>query len=103
MRNVIATLICAACLVAVSSQASEATSLKKSKTGILPAGGFYSLYEASCDDQRTVSLASLERRGRWCSEYQGELNCFRQSKQALQAACVSRELAKTEEEVDIEA
>lgn len=95
---------CAVLLTALISvghvQASDGMSMKKIKTGILPSGEFYTLYEATCLDQTTASLASLDRRTSWCLQNAGELSCFRQSREALHAACLSEDIASTESDLD---
>ena len=60
---------------------------RKIKTGILPTGGFYSLYEVSCADDSTATIASMEGRTRWCTLSGGELSCFRMAEQASYSAC----------------
>ena len=60
---------------------------KKIKTGILPTGEFYSLYEVSCPDDSTATIASMEGRTRWCTLAGGELSCFRMAEQASYSAC----------------
>ena len=60
---------------------------KKIKTGILPTGGFYSLYEVACPDNSTVTIASMEGRTRWCTVSGGDLSCYRMPEQATYRAC----------------
>ena len=61
--------------------------IERVKTGILPDGGFYSLYQVACSAQETTRIARLRDSGRWCVNAAGELDCFRRSAQASQAAC----------------
>ncbi len=85
------------CLAVVSISVSLLSSLamagdlgareKKIKTGILPTGEFYSLYEVSCPDDSTATIASMEGRTRWCTLSGGELSCFRMAEQASYSAC----------------
>jgi hypothetical protein len=41
-----------------------------------------SLYEVSCPDDLTATIASLKGRTRWCTLSSGQLNCFRMAEQA---------------------
>lgn len=95
-------LITALCLVASSAYAANDVALDKVKTGILPSGGFYSLYEATCPDQHVVSVASLDRMRRWCINASGELDCVRDSQQAVQMACGRSGLAANQDPDSLE-
>jgi len=79
------------------AQAGDHIPLEKTKTAILPAGGFYSLYEGSCHNKNVVSIASLDSMRKWCFNDAGELACFRQSQEAAQIACVRSGLASNED------
>lgn len=68
-----------------SSGAAE--SLQRLKTAILPSGGFYSLYQGTCDDKSQAWIARLEGGARWCARSGEALSCYRRSAQALQTAC----------------
>jgi len=81
-------------------QASDSISMKKTKTGILPSGAFYAIYEVTCHDQTVANLASMDRRTRWCVQNYGQLSCFRQSGEAFRAACLSEDLVATEKGLD---
>ena len=81
-------LFAALCSVGYA-QASDSISMEKTKTGILPSGEFYVIYEATCDDKTGAHLASMGRGTRWCVQNHGQLNCFRQPGEALRAACQS--------------
>ena len=59
---------------------------EKVKTGILPSGGLYSLYEVSCGNS-TTTIASMERRTRWCTQAGDGLSCYRTADQASEKAC----------------
>ena len=80
--------------------ASEVPAMERVKTGILPAGGFYSIYEVGCHDQTSASIARLERGRRWCSTYNGELSCVDQARHAMEMACADHDLAAIDEIVD---
>lgn len=86
--------VCILGLFAVAAGATEQLAIQKTKTGILPTGGFYGLYEVSCRDERTASIGALSRRaGPWCVERQGSLQCFARPQEAALTACNSLELA----------
>ena len=74
-------------LASFAAHATETLELEKVKKGILPSGGFYSLYEVECKDQSTSSVASTHRQSRWCTNYGGQLSCFRSSQEASHMAC----------------
>ena len=82
-------------LLAGAAQASGNGPLYKVKTGILPSGDFFSIYEASCPQNTAVSIASLDRRQRWCVESSGQLRCFRAAREAARYACSDMFLAGT--------
>ena len=65
----------------------------KVKTGILPSGGFYSLYEGTCQDRNVVSVASLDGMRRWCINASGDLACVRDSREAVEMACARSGMA----------
>ncbi len=70
-----------------AAQAVEPPQLEKLKTGILPAGGFYTIYAVACDDQSTSNIVSSHRRTRWCAKYNEQLSCYRRSQEASLVAC----------------
>ena len=84
------------------AQAGDHIPLEKTKTAILPSGGFYRLYEGSCHDKNVVSIASLDRMRRWCFNDGGELSCYRQSQEAAQVACARSGLAANEDGESLE-
>ena len=59
------------------------------KTGILPAGGFYRIYEVTCRDETIANVATLQGRANWCVNDSGELTCYSDSRQAADKACGS--------------
>ena len=84
-------------LVATSAWAGEAVNLEKVKTGILPNGGFYSIYEVTCMSEGRATIGAMSRRGGpWCAEESGELVCFRRSEEAMARACTGLELVANE-------
>ena len=96
MRVIIGYLVISMALLGGVAHASESVDTEKVKTGILPSGGFYSLYEVGCDDQFTATIASLNRNRRWCSSHNGELSCFSRRQEASTRACMSGEVATSE-------
>jgi hypothetical protein len=80
-----------------SAVAAESIALDKVKTGILPSGGFYTLYEGTCPDKNVVSVASMERMRRWCINASGELACVRGSQEAVERACARTGLASNQD------
>jgi len=93
-------LLLAAGLSGSLAHASDVLPLEKVKTGILPTGSLYSLYEVSCHDQTSASVVSVARRGRWCIQHNGELSCVRESQEASRLACASSNMAAAEEDLD---
>ena len=91
-------LLCAVC------HASDRSDIVKVKTGILPNGGFYSLYEADCRDQGTAEIASLNgSKRRWCALRGGALSCSSSQQDVTSSACVSSAVAaagKLRDEID---
>lgn len=87
MRRLFELTLMAALLAASAAHADESGSMEKVKSGLLPSGGFYSVYAVDCGDRSSASLASLENGRRWCTSSGGELDCFRQSADALAQAC----------------
>lgn len=100
MRVLMTSIFLTAGLAMAPVQAAGDMSLQKTKTGILPSGGFYGIYQVDCHGQRSASIVSLDRRGRWCTNYEGELSCFRRSQEASHMACATADVAATEEDFD---
>ena len=100
MRVLITFLLLTAGLAVAPTQAAGTISLEKTKTGILPSGDFYGLYQVNCHHQSSASIVSLDRRGRWCLNYEGELSCFRRSQEAAHMACATVDVAVSEEDLD---
>lgn len=80
-------------LLPCAAVAGDALSRERVKTGILPNGGFYSLYEVTCSDERVVEVATMERRQRWCAQSGSDLACFRTAQEASHKACASAQVA----------
>jgi hypothetical protein len=97
MKTIFRSLVFAFGVFAVGVQAADEIALKKVKTAILPSGGFYSIYEATCYDKSVVTLASLDGSRRWCIASAGELACEYRSRSALLKACAQSSLAAGEE------
>lgn len=70
-----------------AATATASVPVERVKSGILPAGGFYHLYEVTCTAGNTASIASLDRSTRWCTGDSADVSCFRRSHQAAEAAC----------------
>jgi len=79
--------------MSIAGQAAQPPELEKLKTGILPSGGFYSIYAVACGDKAPSTIASSHRRTRWCASYDGQLNCFRSAKEASSLACSGNTVA----------
>ena len=80
-------------LMGVSAQASEPFGTEKIKTGILPAGGFYSLFKVDCGNEVTGSIASLKGRTSWCTSHVGQMSCFTSKQEASIRACMTSAVA----------
>ena len=52
----------------VPALGADLDSLQKTKTAILPGGGFYSLYQGRCADERSAWIARLDGGVRWCAQ-----------------------------------
>ena len=100
MRSVVAVIVFLASLAGTQAFAGQPGAPEKVKTGILPSGEFYSLYNVTCSDGRQESVSSLQRGTRWCTEHAGELACFRRSTVASQVACMSSDVAASIEDLD---
>ncbi len=93
MRFLTAVFLGSLSLASFATDATEGLQLEKVKKGILPSGGFYSLYEVACNDESTTTIVSTHRQSRWCTNYDGQLNCFRRSQEASNMACSGVSLA----------
>ena len=93
MRTTIALCLALMALFGAVAHASGTYNVEKVKTGILPSGGFYSMYSVDCPDQSTGAVASLNDRRGWCTLNGGELNCFSRKQEASYRACMSGAVA----------
>ncbi len=91
---------CAALAGQPQGAAAEAHSIEKVKTGILPAGGFYSLFAVGCADGGASSVASLDNRARWCTQEGNELVCFNSRRAAASLACAGNAVADAGQSAD---
>jgi hypothetical protein len=67
--------------------------LVKVKRGIMPNGGFYSIFDVSCSNEKSVQIAETDRRTRWCAlSGNSAYNCFRTPKEAAEQACMGSSL-----------
>ena len=97
LRVSITSFILAAGLMGSHAFAADKLSLQVIKTGILPAGGFYRIYEVACKEATNANVARLQGQGDWCVNDNGELACFSDSQQASRKACgAEAELASAE-------
>ena len=96
MRSVIGTLLVSLVVLSTSAHAADRPDVVKVKTGILPGGGFYSLYHVDCPDQQTAAIASLDRKRRWCTLHAGDLSCSSSRQEAAVNACVTNVLAASD-------
>lgn len=93
MRCIPIAALATALLLPQAGVAGDSISRERVKTGILPNGGFYSLYAVTCSDERVVEVASTERRQRWCARAGSELACFRTAREASHKACAQGQVA----------
>jgi len=100
MRPTIGICLAWMALFGAGAHASDPSSLEKLKTGILPSGGFYSMYAVDCPDQSTGAVASLDDRRRWCTFNSGELNCFSRKQEASYSACMSGAVATSDDNLE---
>jgi hypothetical protein len=92
MRILIGLLAGSLAITSMVSHASDSLQLDKVKTGILPSGGFYSIYSVTCEDQSTSHIARKQR-DRWCTGSDSQLECFRKASEASQMACAGMKVA----------
>jgi hypothetical protein len=93
MRFLTAVFLGSLSLASFASDTNEGTQLEKVKKGILPSGGYYSLYEVACNDGSTTTIANKHSQRRWCANNDGQLNCYRRSQEASTMACSDLSLA----------
>ena len=73
----------------------------KVKTGILPAGGFYSVYQVECREDVTAAIANVNGKRRWCSLHDGAMNCFSSRQRASLSACMPRGVAVADDRLEM--
>ena len=88
MHSLLKTAV-AATFLSAAAQASDSAPLQKVKTGILPSGAFYSVYEVVCASGAPSAVVSLEGRSRWCATEGGDMVCMRRLGDASRLACAS--------------
>ena len=90
------------CIFSGMASAVEPQTLEKIKTGILPTGGFYSIYQVACADNSVANVAARSRRGGpWCSGEGTQLQCFKRSSDAVQLACSAGAIADNDANPDM--
>ena len=100
MRIIIGFLITCMALLGAFAQASAVYDTEKVKTGILPSGGFYVIYQVDCTEQFTAEIASLKGKRRWCTSYDGEMSCFQRKQDASHKACLTGALAAADDSLE---
>jgi len=101
MRSVFGSFLVSLVVLSTSAHAADHPNIVKVKTGILPGGGFYSLYHVECLDQRTAAIASLDRKRRWCTLHEGDLSCSSSRQEASFNACVTNALAASDDHAGV--
>jgi hypothetical protein len=96
MRSVFGSLLVTLLVLSGSAHGAGRLDIVKVKTGILPGGGFYSLYQVDCLDERTGAIASLDRKRRWCTLHEGDMICSSSRQEASFKACSTNALAASE-------
>ena len=90
-------------LAASLAQADNHIPLVKTKTAILPSGGFYSLYSGTCHDNTEAAIARLDRGRDWCFSADGkELSCVNGRQEAIALACAKTTVASTQDADELE-
>ena len=100
MRNVIGYLAAFMMLLAASTHAEERFDSEKFKTGILPSGGFYSLYSVLCDDEIKATIANLNSDRRWCISDGEGMSCFSRKQDASTRACMAGAVAIVDDNLE---
>lgn len=96
MRFLPTLAVSASLLLSTAAFAEDSLPRERIKTGILPNGGFYTMYAVTCSDDRVVEVASTDRRQRWCAQSGSDLACFRNADAASDKACSASNLAANE-------
>ena len=98
MGSMVKLFVFAIAFMSAMASASSEFSKEKVKTGIHPSGGFYGIYEIECSDGAVTSIASVQGDGRWCLNHEGELACFRRSRDASEKACLNVKVAASQDD-----
>jgi hypothetical protein len=101
MRSVFGSFLVTLLVLSASAHGAERLDIVKVKTGILPGGGFYSLYQVDCLDDRTAAIASLDRKRRWCTLHEGDISCSSSRQEASFKACSTITLAAAEDNAGV--
>jgi hypothetical protein len=88
-------------LIGSLAHGSDTSSRKNVKTGILPSGGFYRIYEVACNDDSSASVASIDGNRRWCILHEEELSCFSRAREASNMACTAWDEAPAQGQLDV--
>ena len=96
MRSMASLFVVALALMPSLASASSQFPKEKVKTGIHPSGGFYGIYEIECSEGVVANIASVQGNGRWCLNHEGELACFRRSRDASETACLMLKVAASQ-------
>ncbi len=91
MRSITFTATLALALSSSSVLAASAISHDRVKSGILPSGDLYSIYEVSCDNSNKTHIAMMDRRRSWCMIDSGSLECVRDPELAADQACAAQQ------------
>jgi hypothetical protein len=92
MRSIYLSTALAALFFAANTFAENVVVQDKIKTGILPSGGLYSIYEVNCADSSNAHIATLDRRRNWCMVDGANIDCFRTPQLAAERACAAQNL-----------
>jgi len=101
MRSVFGSFLVTLLVLSASAHGAERPDIVKVKTGILPGGGFYSLYQVDCLDDRTAAIASLDRKRRWCTLHEGDMSCSSSQQEASFKACSTIAWASSEDNAGV--
>jgi hypothetical protein len=99
LRFLLTTFFLATGFINMNAIAANKLDLQIIKTGILPAGGFYRIYEVACHEQAVANVVSLRKTSDWCVNDSGTLTCFSDSQQASHTACAAEGTVASAERV----
>jgi hypothetical protein len=93
LTNMSLSILLLTALFSTSLLAVEPVDLVKIKRGIMPHGGFYSIFDVSCSNQESVQIAEMNRRTKWCALVSdNSVTCFRTPVEAATQACMGSAL-----------